>query len=149
MCQAQKTQMVHTMNKPQILILSVLCPISNPLCKPYHLEQKWVQQSFPQSKIFVLGHLVLFPVLCLVDAGIERLSLNKQIIHPCPAAWFPSTSKVSQKEKNKHHILTHIQYMEYRNTVLMKLFAGQQWRCRHKQTYGHNGGRRGWGEYRE
>ena len=36
-------------------------------------------------------------------------------------------SEVSQKEKNKYHILTYI-YMESRKMVLMNLFAGQQWR---------------------
>ena len=40
--------------------------------------------------------------------------------------------------------------MESRKVVLMNLFAGQQWRRRHrKQTYGHSGGRREWGEWRE
>ena len=30
--------------------------------------------------------------------------------------------------------------MESRKIVLMNLFAGQQWRCRHReQTYGHGG----------
>ena len=36
--------------------------------------------------------------------------------------------------------------MESRKMVLMNLFTGQQWRCRHKeQIYGHGGwgGRRG------
>ena len=33
--------------------------------------------------------------------------------------------------------------MESRKTVLMNLFAGQQWRCRYrKQTYGQGQGRR-------
>ena len=36
-------------------------------------------------------------------------------------------SEVSQKEKNKYCILTHI-YMESRKMVLMKLLAGQDWR---------------------
>ena len=36
-------------------------------------------------------------------------------------------SEVSQKEKDKYHILTYI-YMESRKMVLMNLFAGQQWR---------------------
>ena len=40
-------------------------------------------------------------------------------------------SKVSQKKKNKYCILTHI-YMESRKIVLMNLFVGQQWRCRHR-----------------
>ena len=44
-------------------------------------------------------------------------------------------SKVSQKEINKYHILIYI-YRIY--MVLMNLFAGQQWRHRHKeQTCGH------------
>jgi len=53
-------------------------------------------------------------------------------------------SEVSQKEKNKYRILMYI-YMEFRKMVLMNLFAGQQWRRRHReQTCGHNGERRGW-----
>ena len=38
-------------------------------------------------------------------------------------------SEVSQKEKNKHHILMHI-YMGSRKLVLLNLFAGQEERCR-------------------
>ena len=34
-------------------------------------------------------------------------------------------SEVSQKEKNKYHILTHI-YTESRKMVLVNLFAGQE-----------------------
>ena len=46
-------------------------------------------------------------------------------------------SEVSQKEKNKYCILMHI-FMESRKMVLIKLFAGQQWRNSHsEQTYGH------------
>ena len=40
-------------------------------------------------------------------------------------------SEVSQKEKDKYHILTHI-YMESRKMVLNNLFTGQQWRNRHR-----------------
>ena len=43
-------------------------------------------------------------------------------------------------------------YMESRKMVLMNLFAGQQWRCKHRgQSYGHGeqGGRRGWDRGRE
>ena len=39
-------------------------------------------------------------------------------------------SEVSQKEKDKYHILTHI-YMESRKMVLKNLLTGQQWRSRH------------------
>ena len=46
-------------------------------------------------------------------------------------------SVVSQKDKRKYCILTHI-YMETRKMVPMNLFAGQQWRDRHReQPYGH------------
>jgi len=38
-------------------------------------------------------------------------------------------SEVSQKEKDKYHILTHI----YGKMVLKSLFTGQQWRNRHKE----------------
>ena len=41
-------------------------------------------------------------------------------------------SEMSQKEKDKHHILTHI-YMESRKMVLKNLFTGQQWRNRHRE----------------
>ena len=54
-------------------------------------------------------------------------------------------SEVSQKEKNKYHILTdtHIYiYMGSRKMVLLSLSSGEQWRHRHRgQTYGH----RQWG----
>ena len=59
-------------------------------------------------------------------------------------------SEVSQKERNKYHILTHV---GSRKTVLMNLFAEQQQRHRHReQTYGHGwrGGEEGEdGMYRE
>ena len=41
-------------------------------------------------------------------------------------------SEVSQKEKDKYHILTHI-YMESGKMVLKNLFSGQQWRNRHRE----------------
>ena len=58
-------------------------------------------------------------------------------------------SEVSQKEKNKYCILIHI-YMESRKIILMNLFTGKEWRCRHrKQTCGHRVGKRGQNESRE
>ena len=52
-------------------------------------------------------------------------------------------SEVSQKEKDKYHILMHI-YIESIKMVLKNLFTGQQWRNRHReQTYGHGEGGRG------
>ena len=41
-------------------------------------------------------------------------------------------SQVSQIEKDKYHILTHI-YMESRKMVLKNLLTGQQWRNRHRE----------------
>ena len=41
-------------------------------------------------------------------------------------------SEVSLNEKEKSPILTRI-YMESRKTVLMNLFAGQQWRNRQRE----------------
>ena len=41
-------------------------------------------------------------------------------------------SEVSQKEKDKYHILTCI-YMESRKMVLKNLLTGQQWRNRHRE----------------
>ena len=47
-------------------------------------------------------------------------------------------SEVSQKEKNKFHILMHIYiyiyiYMESRKMVLKNLFTWQQWRNRYRK----------------
>ena len=55
-------------------------------------------------------------------------------------------SEVSQKEKNKYCILTHI-YVEYRKVVQVNLFAGQESICRaghsllrcREWTCGHGG----------
>ena len=41
-------------------------------------------------------------------------------------------SEVSQKEKDKYHILMHI-YIESIKMVLKNLFTGQQWRNRHRE----------------
>ena len=52
-------------------------------------------------------------------------------------------SEVSQKEKDKCHILKHIYGIQKNGT---EAFIGQQWRIRHReQTYGH-GERGGQGE---
>ena len=40
-------------------------------------------------------------------------------------------SEISQKEKDKYHILRHI--YESRKMVLKNLFTGQQWRNRHRE----------------
>ena len=40
-------------------------------------------------------------------------------------------SEVTQKEEDKYHILTYI-YMGPIKMVLMNLFAGQGWKCRHR-----------------
>ena len=40
-------------------------------------------------------------------------------------------SEVSQKEKDKYHILMHLYGMQ--KMVLKNLFTGQQWRNRHKE----------------
>ena len=51
-------------------------------------------------------------------------------------------SEVSQKEKDKYHVIIH--YMESRKIVSTMLCAGQQRRRRHKEeTLGHSGRRRG------
>ena len=50
--------------------------------------------------------------------------------------------EVSQKERNKYHILTHT-YIKSRNMVLMSLFVGQQERSGHtEQTCRHSQGSR-------
>jgi len=56
-------------------------------------------------------------------------------------------SKVSQKEKNRFYIFIYI-YMETRKKVLMNLFAGQEYRCRHREqtvdTVGEGEGGTNW-----
>ena len=59
-------------------------------------------------------------------------------------------SEVSQKDKNKHHILTHI-YGLYKDGT-DEIICGAAMRHRHgEQTYGHRvgGGRRWWDLWRE
>ena len=59
-----------------------------------------------------------------------------------------STIQTEVNQKNKYHIL--MQNVEPRKMVLMNLFAGKQWRHRHRQQIrGHRSGRRGWDELRE
>ena len=59
-----------------------------------------------------------------------------------------STIQMEVNQKNKYHIL--MQNVESRKMVLMNLFAGKQWRHRHReQICGHSSGRRGWDELRE
>ena len=54
-------------------------------------------------------------------------------------------NEANQKEKDKYRIPM---YMESRKMV--NLFAGQQWRCRHReQTFGLSGKRRLWEDLRE
>ena len=49
-------------------------------------------------------------------------------------------SEVSQKEKNKYHILIHVH--EIRKIALIQLFVGKEWGCRCREwTCGHSGGR--------
>ena len=53
-------------------------------------------------------------------------------------AYYTEQSK-SEREKQMSHINI---YMESRRMALMSLFAGQQWRCRHREkTCGHSWGR--------
>ena len=75
------------------------------------------------------------------DSAIKRNTFDSVLMR-----WMnlePSIqSEVSQKEKEKHHILMHIS----REMILRNLFTGQQWRNRHREkTYGH-GERVGEGE---
>ena len=57
-------------------------------------------------------------------------------------------SEVSQKRKI-NTVYEHI-YMESRKMLLIKLFARQQWRHRHREgTCGHSGKRRGWEQRKE
>ena len=56
-------------------------------------------------------------------------------------------SEVSQKEKHQYSILT---YMEFRNMVMITLYARQQKRHRCKeQTFGLRGRGRGWDDLGE
>ena len=67
-------------------------------------------------------------------------------MHPEPII----QNEVSQKEKSKYSILTHIYIWNPERWLLMNLFIGQQWRHRHREeTCEHSGGRRGWFELRE
>ena len=69
-------------------------------------------------------------------------AIKRNTFESVPMRWMnlePITqSEVSQKEKDKYGVLTHI--YRIRKMVLKNLFIEQQWRNRHKeQTYGHGG----------
>ena len=59
-----------------------------------------------------------------------------------PIAWhLPSVIQSEVSQKNKYYILT---FVESRKVVQMNLFAGQEYRHRHReQRYGHQSGKRG------
>ena len=62
--------------------------------------------------------------------------------------WPIIQSEISQKEKHQYSILN--LYMEFRNMVMMTLYARQQKRHRYKdQTFGLHGIRKGWDDLRE
>ena len=72
------------------------------------------------------------------NSAIKRNELESVVV-----SWMnlePVTqSEVSQK--NKYCVLMHI-YMESRKMVLMNLFAGEEWRCRHREwTFGRSAGK--------
>ena len=72
------------------------------------------------------------------NSAIKRNELESVVV-----SWMnlePVTqSEVSQK--NKYCVLMHI-YMESRKMVLMNLFAGEEWRCRHREwTCGPSAGK--------
>ena len=72
-------------------------------------------------------------VLFLVFKGISIPSVLMRWMNLEPII----QSEVSQKEKDKYHILTHI-CIESKKMVPKNLFTGQQWRNRHREyTYGH------------
>ena len=50
-------------------------------------------------------------------------------------------------KRGKYCVLTH--FIESRKMVLMNLFAGQQWRHRHREQICDTGGRTVWDELRE
>ena len=56
-------------------------------------------------------------------------------------------SEVSQKGKDRYHILTHTcmyMYIMLEKMILKNIFARQAYRCRHReQICGHSEGRRG------
>ena len=87
-----------------------------------HLTDEWIKQ---------LWHISTMEYY----SAIKR-NTSESILMRCMKLEPIIQSEESQTEKNKYHIITHI--LESRKMVLMNLFAGQQWRNRHReQTYGH------------
>ena len=74
-------------------------------------------------------------------SGAERVSFNThRPVRVESLGWEESSWKSKARKMGKCTIciFLFVTYMEPRKMVLMKLFAGQQWRYRHReQTFGH------------
>ena len=114
------------------------------------------------AALFTIARMWKQPMCPLTDKWIKKLwyiyameyylAIKRSTFNSVLVRWMNLEliiqSEVSQKEKDKYHILMHI-YGIQKDSVI-NLFAGQQRRCRYKgQTFGHSRGRRGWNDWSE
>ena len=130
--QQQQQQLGIKLSYPTIPLLGI-CPeetiTERDACNPmfiaalFTIAKTWKQPRRPMTHQWYIYEMEYY-------SPIKRNSFELVLIR-----WMKLDSiipsEVSQKEKNKYHILTHV-YMEYRKMVLMNLFARQQWRHRYK-----------------
>ena len=110
-------------------------------CSTIYNAQKWKQPRCPLTDEWIKN-------LWYIYTMEYNLAIKRNAFESVLMRWMNLEliiqSEVSQKEKDKYHILMHIYGIQ--KMVLKNLFAGQQWTNTHReQTYGH-GERGGEGE---
>ena len=105
----------------------------------FTIARTWKQPRWPLTNEWIknLWHIYMCVCVCVcvcIDNGIlpsHKRNTFKSVLIRLMNLEPIIQSEVSQKEKNKYHILNI--YMESRKMVLIKLFTGQQWKHRHRE----------------
>ena len=109
----------------------------------FTIAGSWEQPKCPLTGEWIKKMLYIYTMECY--SAIKRNEIGS-FVETSINLETVIQSEVSQKEKNKYHILS--MYVEPRKMVQMNRFAEQKFRdrCR-EQTYGHQGGKAagGWG----
>ena len=120
----QSHSQAYTQRKPKLKKTHVShCSLQHYLQQLEHGSNLDVQQQIMDKEVVVQIHdgiLLSHKRECLLVSSNEVMNLEPII-----------QSEVSQKEKDKYRILSHI--YRSRKMVLKNLLTGQQWRNRHRE----------------